>query len=90
MHEDELTRLVEEAGERQGELRGLVSEGGVIMGATRGAIVREKCARQREALRRNPDDPRHGTRTGYTYGCKCAACKEAARLYMKKRKETRR
>ena len=28
-----------------------------------------------------PDDPRHGTRTGYGTGCRCEDCTSAATLY---------
>lgn len=32
-------------------------------------------------MQANPDDPRHGSATGYTYGCRCEACAEARRAY---------
>ena len=34
-----------------------------------------------DAFKANPDDKRHGTRTGYMYGCKCERCLEAGRTY---------
>ena len=33
--------------------------------------------KHREELLRNPDDPRHGSKTGYDYGCRCDRCKAA-------------
>lgn len=35
----------------------------------------------------NPDDKRHGTITGYRYGCMCERCKEAGRVYAKEYRE---
>ena len=37
-------------------------------------------------LRENPNDRRHGTTTGYWYGCRCEACHEAA---MEKQRQNR-
>ena len=34
------------------------------------------------ALRGNPDDPRHGTTTGYSLGCRCERCSAARRRYL--------
>ncbi|WP_165069718.1 hypothetical protein [Marisediminicola senii] len=38
--------------------------------------------------RLQPDDPgyRHGTTTGYTYGCRCRLCKDAINAYQRERK----
>lgn len=33
-----------------------------------------------EKLKDNPDDPRHGTSSGYHIGCRCDRCKEFYRL----------
>lgn len=33
------------------------------------------------ALNANPDDRRHGTTTGYGYGCRCERCREANHAY---------
>lgn len=43
-------------------------------------------------MQQDPNDPRHGTRTGYTYGCRCDKCKAASheyshRRYMESKKE---
>lgn len=44
-----------------------------------GVMTREERARLRRLseMRRNPQDSRHGTITGYTLGCRCIACKMA-------------
>lgn len=33
----------------------------------------------RERFLADMDDPRHGTASGYTYGCRCARCRMAGR-----------
>lgn len=35
-----------------------------------------------EELETDLKDPRHGTHTGYLYGCRCDRCIEGNRLYM--------
>ena len=35
----------------------------------------------------NPDDRRHGTSTGYNYGCRCDACSEIGRAKARERRE---
>lgn len=44
-----------------------------------GVMTREERARLRRLseMRRNPQDARHGTLTGYSLGCRCVACKMA-------------
>lgn len=32
------------------------------------------------AMKADPNDERHGTHTGYLYGCRCEKCKEAGRI----------
>lgn len=46
---------------------------------------KERTVRYLAELLANPKDPRHGTTTGYTYGCRCVACATAAREQRKKR-----
>ncbi|WP_155772111.1 hypothetical protein [Mycobacterium asiaticum] len=38
---------------------------------------KHRAERRKRELDDNPDDPRHGTVTGYQYGCKCDRCKAA-------------
>lgn len=33
------------------------------------------------AFKRDLEDPRHGTQTGYGYGCRCERCAHAGKLY---------
>lgn len=49
----------------------------------------DRYAKAKARLESNPDDPQHGTRTGYNYGCRCERCSEASRTYNKKRWEER-
>ncbi len=35
-------------------------------------------------MQANPEDPRHGTKTGYAYGCRCDRCKQAHSAYQRK------
>ena len=41
---------------------------------TREQVRRERCLAE---LKADSGDPRHGTMTGYTYGCRCRRCKTA-------------
>ena len=52
--------------------------GAVVMGLTYESLQRFKA---------DPDDRRHGTVTGYNYGCRCDRCCEAGRAKAKERKE---
>ena len=47
---------------------------------------RRSAERQLEKLLRDPEDPRHGTVTGYNYGCRCERCLEGGRAYFRNRK----
>lgn len=35
-------------------------------------------------MQANPEDPRHGTKTGYAYGCRCERCVQAHSAYQRK------
>lgn len=35
-------------------------------------------------MQANPEDPRHGTKTGYAYGCRCERCVRAHSAYQRK------
>lgn len=42
--------------------------------------IRARCiARALARTKADPDDPHHGTATGYNYGCRCERCREAKR-----------
>ena len=41
----------------------------------------------RIVLNSDPNDPRHGTDTAYSYGCKCDRCKEAHRIENARRRK---
>ena len=45
-----------------------------------------RCLKQMQA---NPEDPRHGTVTGYSYGCRCEACRQAHSEHEKARRRGR-
>ena len=36
-------------------------------------------------MQANPEDPRHGTLAGYTYGCRCDRCKQTNNEYQRER-----
>lgn len=36
-------------------------------------------------LQADPDDPMHGTYSGYSVGCRCERCLEAGRKYQRER-----
>jgi hypothetical protein len=40
-------------------------------------------ARRLAAMQEDPKDPKHGTPTGYTYGCRCEECRKANSARMK-------
>ena len=50
------------------------------------------CKRSRELIRKamqeDPDHPKHGTPTGYTYGCRCEKCTAAHTEAAKRRSKT--
>lgn len=47
-------------------------------------------ARYLEEMDANPRDPRHGTRKGYSYGCRCVECVEAQRRWWREEGRLRR
>jgi hypothetical protein len=49
--------------------------------ARRREWTRTSNARALAAMQANPDDTRHGTLTGYGYGCRCDACGPVGRAY---------
>ena len=42
------------------------------------ALSKERCLKQ---MQEDPTDKRHGTATGYNYGCRCEKCLMVGRLY---------
>ena len=45
------------------------------------AQIRERqYAKALAEMEADPSDPRHGTKAGYTYGCRCGPCTRAARV----------
>ena len=47
---------------------------------------RQGKARRLSEMSSDPDDPRHGTETGWWYGCRCERCLQARRDKLEERK----
>lgn len=56
-----------------------VPDAKLLMKARRAKTYRERVEGYRKEMEANPNDPRHGTKAGYSYGCRCERCRAAKR-----------